>query len=68
MFYGAHVLAIKPLDLRIANFREPGSPPPVLRNPGEWVSEHLTWPALPSPSPWGPFRQLEMSQAEAHYL
>ena len=35
MFYDAHVAAIKPADLRVANFREPGSLPAVPGYPGE---------------------------------
>ena len=35
MFYDAHVAAIKPTDLRVANFREPGSLPALPGYPGE---------------------------------
>lgn len=35
MFYDGHVAAIKPTDLRVANFREPGSLPDVPGYPGE---------------------------------
>ena len=35
MFYDGHVMAIKPADLRVANFREPGTLPAVPGYPGE---------------------------------
>ncbi len=35
MFYDAHVVALKPTELRVANFREPGSGPPVAGYSGE---------------------------------
>jgi len=35
MFYDGHVVLMKPTDLRVANFREPESLPPVPGHPGE---------------------------------
>jgi hypothetical protein len=35
MFYDGHVTAIKPTDLRVANFREAGTLPAVPGYPGE---------------------------------
>jgi prepilin-type processing-associated H-X9-DG protein len=35
MFYDAHVALLKPAELRVANFREPGSGPVVAGYPGE---------------------------------
>ena len=35
MFYDGHVTLVKPAALRVANFREPGSDPPVAGYPGE---------------------------------
>ena len=35
LFYDGHVQAIKPADLSVRNFREPGSGPPVAGYPGE---------------------------------
>ena len=35
MFYDGHVALLKPTELRVANFREPGTAPPVAGYPGE---------------------------------
>ena len=35
LFYDAHVSLLKPQHLRVMNFREPGSAPPVSDYPGE---------------------------------
>ncbi len=35
LFYDTHVAATKPTTLRVANFREPGTEPPVADYPGE---------------------------------
>jgi prepilin-type N-terminal cleavage/methylation domain-containing protein/prepilin-type processing-associated H-X9-DG protein len=35
LFYDGHVQAIKPADLRVRYFREPGSDPPIAAYPGE---------------------------------
>ena len=35
MFYDSHVALLKPIALRVANFREPDSNPPVAGSPGE---------------------------------
>ena len=35
LFYDGHVQALKPVDLRVRNFREPGSAPAVAGYPGE---------------------------------
>jgi prepilin-type N-terminal cleavage/methylation domain-containing protein/prepilin-type processing-associated H-X9-DG protein len=35
LFYDAHTEALRPADLRLRNFREPGSDPPVTAYPGE---------------------------------
>jgi len=35
MFYDGHVVLIKPTDLRVKNFREPGTLPAVPGYPGE---------------------------------
>ncbi|NOS69634.1 MAG: prepilin-type N-terminal cleavage/methylation domain-containing protein [Verrucomicrobia bacterium] len=35
MFYDGHVVLMKPTDLRVANFREPGTMPAVAGYPGE---------------------------------
>jgi hypothetical protein len=35
LFYDGHVQAIKPADLRVGNFREPGSAPAIAGYPTE---------------------------------
>ena len=35
LFYDAHVQALKPADLSLRNFREPGSAPAIAAYPGE---------------------------------
>jgi hypothetical protein len=35
LFYDSHVEAVLPIKLRVRNFREPGSEPPIGEFPGE---------------------------------